>query len=258
MLLYRLVKNLRAGKPLDIDVYDAAAWSVIVPLSEESVANRSRSPSMFRILPEASGSTARRLIRTRLSDLTRSKIFLRKLYHERQLQPERLSLRPAPRSGVGVADRGRGERTDRGPTVASRDGGRGRPRFLSFGRACSEWTTSRSRRCAISTRPICIAPSAGSKRPVSRRLGSTIAARRTSLRLCEREDIDLIAHGDSVGMARRGLRRGDEKRQALGYRGARRVDHGRLLGAGRELQRRAASTARCSSRLTTRATECRC
>lgn len=42
MLLYRLVKNLRAGKPLDIDVYDAAAWSAIVPLSEESVANRSR------------------------------------------------------------------------------------------------------------------------------------------------------------------------------------------------------------------------
>ncbi len=42
MLLYRLVKNLRAGKPLDIDVYDAATWSVIVPLSEESVANRSR------------------------------------------------------------------------------------------------------------------------------------------------------------------------------------------------------------------------
>lgn len=42
MLLYRLVKNLRAGTPLDIDVYDAAAWSVIVPLSEQSVGARSR------------------------------------------------------------------------------------------------------------------------------------------------------------------------------------------------------------------------
>ncbi len=42
MLLYRLIKNLRQGKPPDIDVYDAAAWSVIVPLSEESVANKSK------------------------------------------------------------------------------------------------------------------------------------------------------------------------------------------------------------------------
>jgi hypothetical protein len=40
--LYRLVKNLQEGKPLDIDVYDAAAWSVIVPLSEASVAGRSK------------------------------------------------------------------------------------------------------------------------------------------------------------------------------------------------------------------------
>jgi predicted dehydrogenase len=41
--LYRLVKNLQAGKPHDIDVYDAASWSVIVPLSEASVAGRSKS-----------------------------------------------------------------------------------------------------------------------------------------------------------------------------------------------------------------------
>ena len=40
--LYRLVKNLREGKPLDVDVYDAATWSVIVPLTESSVANGSR------------------------------------------------------------------------------------------------------------------------------------------------------------------------------------------------------------------------
>ncbi len=31
------------GKPPDIDVYNAAAWSVIVPLTEESVANKSKS-----------------------------------------------------------------------------------------------------------------------------------------------------------------------------------------------------------------------
>jgi predicted dehydrogenase len=42
MEIYRLIKNLSAGKPPDIDVYDAAAWSVIVPLSEASVANRSK------------------------------------------------------------------------------------------------------------------------------------------------------------------------------------------------------------------------
>jgi len=40
--LYRFVKNLQEGKPLDIDVYDAAAWSVIVPLTEASVASGSK------------------------------------------------------------------------------------------------------------------------------------------------------------------------------------------------------------------------
>jgi hypothetical protein len=39
---YRLIQNLRAGSPLDQDVYDAAAWSVITELSEISVAHRSR------------------------------------------------------------------------------------------------------------------------------------------------------------------------------------------------------------------------
>lgn len=42
MQLYRLVKNLREGRPPDIDVYDAAAWSVLSPLSEVSVAGRSK------------------------------------------------------------------------------------------------------------------------------------------------------------------------------------------------------------------------
>jgi predicted dehydrogenase len=39
---YRLIKALRAGAPLDMDVYDAAAWSVICPMTERSVANRGR------------------------------------------------------------------------------------------------------------------------------------------------------------------------------------------------------------------------
>lgn len=39
---WRLIDCLRNGLPLDEDVYDAAAWSVIGPLSEKSVANKSR------------------------------------------------------------------------------------------------------------------------------------------------------------------------------------------------------------------------
>ncbi len=39
---YRLIKCLREGLPTDMDVYDAAAWSVITELSEISVANRSK------------------------------------------------------------------------------------------------------------------------------------------------------------------------------------------------------------------------
>ncbi|HTE33907.1 MAG TPA: Gfo/Idh/MocA family oxidoreductase [Chryseolinea sp.] len=40
---WRLIDCLRNGLPLDIDVYDAAAWSSVAPLSEKSVANRSSS-----------------------------------------------------------------------------------------------------------------------------------------------------------------------------------------------------------------------
>ena len=40
---YRLIQCLREGLPLDMDVYDAAAWSVICALTEQSVARRSRS-----------------------------------------------------------------------------------------------------------------------------------------------------------------------------------------------------------------------
>jgi len=40
---WRLIDCLRNGLPVDMDVYDAASWSVIGPLSEWSVANRSGS-----------------------------------------------------------------------------------------------------------------------------------------------------------------------------------------------------------------------
>jgi predicted dehydrogenase len=39
---YRLIEALRNGKPTDLDVYDAVAWSVVAPLSEQSVANKSK------------------------------------------------------------------------------------------------------------------------------------------------------------------------------------------------------------------------
>ncbi|TDB66855.1 Gfo/Idh/MocA family protein [Arundinibacter roseus] len=40
---WRLIDCLRNGLPLDQDVYDAASWSVIAPLTEQSVSNRSAS-----------------------------------------------------------------------------------------------------------------------------------------------------------------------------------------------------------------------
>jgi hypothetical protein len=43
IMLWRIVYCLRNGLPLDQDVYDAASWSVITPLSEWSVKNRGRS-----------------------------------------------------------------------------------------------------------------------------------------------------------------------------------------------------------------------
>jgi hypothetical protein len=43
LMLWRIVYCLRNGEPLDQDVYDAAVWSVISPLSEESVAKRGKS-----------------------------------------------------------------------------------------------------------------------------------------------------------------------------------------------------------------------
>jgi len=39
---FRLIEALRNGRPLDMDVYDGVSWSVVSPLSEKSVANRSK------------------------------------------------------------------------------------------------------------------------------------------------------------------------------------------------------------------------
>ena len=43
LMWWRAIYCLRNGEPLDQDVYDAAAWSVVGPLSEKSIANRSSS-----------------------------------------------------------------------------------------------------------------------------------------------------------------------------------------------------------------------
>jgi predicted dehydrogenase len=43
MMDWRTIDCLRNGLPLDQDVYDAALWSAIAPLSEKSIANRSNS-----------------------------------------------------------------------------------------------------------------------------------------------------------------------------------------------------------------------
>lgn len=43
IMLWRIAYNLRNGLPMDQDVYDAAAWSAVTPLSEDSLNNRSAS-----------------------------------------------------------------------------------------------------------------------------------------------------------------------------------------------------------------------
>jgi hypothetical protein len=40
---YRLIACLRAGEPMDMDVYDGAAWSAVSALSEQSIRSRSSS-----------------------------------------------------------------------------------------------------------------------------------------------------------------------------------------------------------------------
>jgi len=39
---FRLIEALRHGRPLDMDVYDGVSWSVVSPLSEQSVSSRSK------------------------------------------------------------------------------------------------------------------------------------------------------------------------------------------------------------------------
>jgi predicted dehydrogenase len=39
---FRLIQSLRAGAPMDMDVYDGAAWTAVIMLSERSIAARSR------------------------------------------------------------------------------------------------------------------------------------------------------------------------------------------------------------------------
>ena len=43
VMIYRLIRCLNLGLPLDINVYDSVIWSSITPLSELSVATNSQS-----------------------------------------------------------------------------------------------------------------------------------------------------------------------------------------------------------------------
>lgn len=53
VMIYRLIRCLNKGLPLDINVYDSALWSAITPLSEMSVANKSASIT----IPDFTGGT---------------------------------------------------------------------------------------------------------------------------------------------------------------------------------------------------------
>lgn len=56
VMIYRLIKCLNLGLPLDINVYDSILWSAITPLSELSVAANSQSI----IVPDFTGGTWRK------------------------------------------------------------------------------------------------------------------------------------------------------------------------------------------------------
>ena len=53
VMIYRLIRCLNKGLPLDINVYDSVLWSAITPLSEMSVANQSSSIKV----PDFTGGT---------------------------------------------------------------------------------------------------------------------------------------------------------------------------------------------------------
>jgi hypothetical protein len=41
-VLHAFVEALKSAAPMPIDIYDAITWSAITPLSERSIANKSR------------------------------------------------------------------------------------------------------------------------------------------------------------------------------------------------------------------------
>ena len=53
VMIYRLIRCLNEGLPLDINLYDSVLWSAITPLSQISVANQSAST----IVPDFTGGT---------------------------------------------------------------------------------------------------------------------------------------------------------------------------------------------------------
>jgi hypothetical protein len=53
VMIFRLIKCLNKGLPLDINVYDSVLWSAITPLSELSVAQNSTSIKV----PDFTGGT---------------------------------------------------------------------------------------------------------------------------------------------------------------------------------------------------------
>ncbi|MBT8393548.1 MAG: hypothetical protein KJN66_01740, partial [Bacteroidia bacterium] len=53
VMIYRLIRCLNEGLPLDINLYDSVLWSAITPLSELSVANKSASIT----IPDFTGGT---------------------------------------------------------------------------------------------------------------------------------------------------------------------------------------------------------
>ncbi|NVJ89082.1 MAG: hypothetical protein HWD82_06540 [Flavobacteriaceae bacterium] len=53
VMIYRLIRCLNKGLPLDINVYDSVLWSSITPLSELSVAQNSTSVKV----PDFTGGT---------------------------------------------------------------------------------------------------------------------------------------------------------------------------------------------------------
>ncbi len=46
VMMYRLIRALNNGQPLDMNVYDGVMWSAVTPLSEMSVASKSMSIPM--------------------------------------------------------------------------------------------------------------------------------------------------------------------------------------------------------------------